>query len=192
MKKILLIAALALATLIPAQAASVLPLFLDEVIDTASVAFEGTCVANRSEREAATGLVVTYTTFAVQDVLKGDAPTTHVIKQIGGSLPGEELQYRVQGIPTFTVGESYVVFLAGVSKAGFSSPIGLGQGRFAVRAAGGARQVTNGRDFKDLTKRMAARVPAKAKARMDGSEPVREMDLDEFKQMVRGHVGGAR
>jgi hypothetical protein len=89
------------------------------------------------ERDPQTNLVVTYTTFAVEDVLKGTVPATHTIKQIGGNLAAEGTTLRVEGIPTFVVGQNYVVFLAGVSSAGFSSPIGLGQGRFSVRLDAG-------------------------------------------------------
>src|SRR5258706_1238105 len=140
----------ALAYLSPAHAASVVPLYLDEMIDTSAVAFEATCTGNRAERDAETNLVVTYTTFEVREVLKGFAPTTHVIKQIGGSLPGESLQYRVDGIPTFIPGEDYVVFLAGVSSAGFSIPIGLPQSKFTVKDAKGRRDARKGPAFNGM------------------------------------------
>lgn len=178
----------------PAHAASVLPLYLEEMIDTAAVAFEGTCTGNRSERDPATRLVVTYTTFEVRDVLKGTVGPTRVIKQVGGSLPDDGgLQYRVEGVPTFTVGEDYVVFLAGESSAGFSSPIGLAQGKFRIKAGPSGRAVSNGRDFRDMNAHMAAHMPASASARLKASQgPVREMDLVEFKQTVRNHLGAAR
>ena len=183
----------ALAYLSPAHAASVVPLYLDEMIDTSAVAFEATCTGNRAERDAETNLVVTYTTFEVREVLKGFAPTTHVIKQIGGALPEESVQYRVDGIPTFIPGEDYVVFLAGVSSAGFSSPIGLAQGKFSVKDANGRRHAGNGRDFKDMAARILARMPASARTRLEQVPgPVRDMDLDDFKQTVRNHVEASR
>ena len=187
------IAMLALACSATAHATSVLPLYLDEIVGTSAVAFEGTCTGNRTERDPATNLVVTYTTFAVKDVLKGNVGATYEIKQVGGSLPGSELHFRVEGVPTFTVGQDYVVFLAGVSSAGFSSPIGLGQGRFDISTQGGVRHVGNGRDFKEMTARMRSKLPARAQARIDAAfDRVREMDLDDFKQAVRNQAGGAR
>src|SRR5690349_5023525 len=84
-----------------AHAVTTLPLYLDEMADTAAVAFEGRCTGNRSELDAGTGLVVTYTTFAVTDVLKGSVGATHEIKQVGGELPGDGAQYRVMGVPRF-------------------------------------------------------------------------------------------
>lgn len=183
-----------LGSVLPVRAASVLPLYLDEVIDTSAIAFEGRVTASRTVRDEATQLIVTYTTFEVRDVLKGAVAATHEIKQLGGTLPdGGGLGYRVQGIPSFDVGEEYIVFLAGTSALGFSSPVGLSQGRFGIQGGGGGRRVSNGRDFRDLTARMAERLPAAAKARMlQAAEPVRDMDLEEFKRTVRAHVEARR
>jgi len=109
-------------------------------------------------------------------------------------MPDGQLAYRVAGVPTFTVGEEYVVFLAGVSSAGFSSPIGLGQGRFTVQQLPSGEMVTNGRDFREMTAGPAAVLlpAAVAKAIAEARAPVRNLGLDDFKQMVRARVGGAR
>ena len=195
MKKLrtLFAALLMLAALSPARATSVVPLYLDELIDTAAVAFDGKVLANRVERDPATNLVVTYTTFEVREMLKGAVGATHTIKQVGGTLAAENVRYHVEGIPAFTVGESYVVFLAGVSDRGFSSPMGLSQGRFGIQAGGAGLRVSNGRDFRDMTARMASRLPGASGATMKAArEPVRDMDLGEFKQAVRNHLAGAK
>jgi hypothetical protein len=156
------------------------PLYLEEMIDRSEVVFQGRCLANRTVRDEKTNMVVTLTTFQVYDVLKGTVGETHLIKQVGGSLPDELLEYRFRGIPTFTVGKEYVIFLAGVSSSGFSSPIGLSQGSFEINAS---RQVTNGRDFKDLTSRIASKVPAAALKNIESAPGrVREMDLEDFKE----------
>ena len=182
---------LGFATILPAAAASVVPLYLDEIIDRSAVAFEGVCLENRTEREASTGWIVTYTTFEVRDVLKGGVSATHVIKQLGGTLAAEGLAYQIPGIPKFVVGESYVVFLAGVSSAGFSSPVGLAQGQFSITQGPAGREVTNGVDFNDLTARMPDN--ALAAGLMKGSKrstgTVRSLDIDQFKQMVRERAG---
>mgnify|MGYP000880109906 FL=1 len=195
MRMFLAAAALALAALAgPAQAASVRPLTLDQLIDQSTTVIEATAVANRSERDEKTGFIVTYTTFAVKDVLKGTAEKTHVIKQIGGVVPGEGMAYKVSGIPKFTEGQDYVVFLAGVSTIGFSSPIGLGQGRFMITRGADGAKVSNGRDFRSMTAGTDNLVlpPTTAKALATATVPVPQMGLDEFKQLVRGHLGRAQ
>ena len=69
MKRILLAAWLALSSALPAFATSVLPLDLGQIIDQAAVAFQGTVVDVRSGRDPQTGMLVTLTTFRVDDVL---------------------------------------------------------------------------------------------------------------------------
>ena len=167
----------------PAGAASVRPLGLDEVIDSAATAFEGTCIDNRTERDPQTNLVVTYTTFAVNDVLKGTVPATHTIKQIGGTLASEGMGFRVEGIPTFAVGQRYVVFLAGVSSAGFSSPIGLGHGQFAVSQDVTGPSVTVRGATPDAGPGTSVLLAPGISLRTG------RVGLDEFKQAVRARIG---
>ena len=190
-KLLLAAAAASLLIAVPAQATMVVRLFLDEIVDKAATAFQGTCTGNRTQLDADTGLIVTYTTFRVDDVLKGHVGATHVIKQIGGTLPDDAREVKVLGVPKFTPGESYVVFLPGVSAAGFSSPIGLAQGRFSIVSDAGVSKVTNGRDFKELTERMPAdQLPASAKAHI--ASGATRMGLEDFKQMVRKRTGASR
>ena len=177
-----------------ASAASVRPVALGELIDASAVAFEGTCVGNRTERDAATNLVVTYTTFAVKDVLKGDVAQTHVIKQVGGKMPDGQPSFSIAGVPNFSVGQDYVVFLAGVSSAGFSSPVGLAQGRFSVRRdKTAAAEVSNGRDFRAMTADLPAEtLPAAIGAMRASPQSVHHLGLEEFKQLVRARAGRSR
>jgi len=180
---------LGLGLVLPAHALSVLPLSLEQMVDTAAVAFEGTCTGNRTEREAATGLVVTYTTFAVKDVLKGTVAGTHVIKQIGGELPDGGPSFKVSGVPKFTVGKDYVVLLAGVSAAGFSSPIGLAQGKFTVQQDVSGKKVSNGRDFREMTTLPPALTTPGLRS-PGARAPMRQLGLDDFKQLVRARAAG--
>lgn len=175
---------------LPAHATSVLPAYLEELVDHSTVAFEGTVTANRTERDTVTNFIVTYTTFEVTDALKGPVGTTYEIKQVGGKLP-DGSSYKVDGVPRFTVGQDYVVFLAGVSSLGFSSPIALSQGSFTVHSRNGAKVVANGRDFREMMSRIQSRLPAAARTKLNGKGPVREWDLDDFKRIVRSHMAGA-
>ncbi|MBK8571012.1 MAG: hypothetical protein IPN81_14430 [Nitrosomonadales bacterium] len=62
---------ISLISTLPAHAMSVLPLYLDEIINDAAIAFQGKSLENHSERDPQTNLIVTYSTFEVQEVLKG-------------------------------------------------------------------------------------------------------------------------
>lgn len=183
---------LGLIVALPARAMSVLPLYLDEIVNDAAIAFQGKSLENHSERDPHSNSIVTYSTFEVQEVIKGEVGATHTIKQIGGKLHGEINQ--TTGVPTFTVGESYVLFLYGVSASGFSSPVGLGQGKFNIIPAPTGIHVTNGRDFKEMTLGIPDHlVPPSAKIKMrEAPGPVKRLDLDEFKQLVRRQMGAAK
>jgi hypothetical protein len=191
LKKFLIAWLLGLAVVLPAGATSVLPLNLDEMIAGAAVAFEGTCVGNRTERDPTTNLVVTYTTFSVRESLKGDTGATHVIKQVGGQMSDGTASFEIQGVPKFVPGEDYVVFLAGVSAQGFSSPFGLAQGRFDVKRGATGGKVSNGRDFRDMTSNFSPNELPRSLLQKKQSDAATELDLDEFKQLVRKRVGSS-
>lgn len=192
---------LLLATLVAAllplasHATTVRALDIDGLLEGSAVVFEGTCTGNRTERDPATNLVVTYTTFAVHDALKGAPGATHVIKQVGGELDDGSPVFRIQGVPKFVPGRDYVVFLPPASSLGFSSPTGLAQGRFNVtRDEAGAPRVANGRDFRELTARIPPRGrPDDVVERLRGArQPARDLDLAEFKELVRERARDAK
>lgn len=190
--KILSVSILWLGAIAATHAMSVLPLQLDEIAANAHLVFQGTCTGNRSEHDIQTGMVVTYTTFDVQETLKGSAGPSHTIKQAGGEI--DNASHRIEGIPSFTVGQEYVVFLYGVSNLGFSSPVGLGQGQFAVADGPAGKQLSNGRDFNDMIPNQAdwpAGRPARSAVERDGGE-IRHLGLDDFKQIVKRHIGAPK
>lgn len=179
---------LAIGIATPVAATTIVPLYLDEIVSHASVAFQGTVIGNRVELDPSTGLIVTYTKFRVDDALKGNPGAEHEIKQVGGAIEGEAPRLQIRGVPKFALGEEHVLFLAGKSAAGFSSPIGLSQGRFRVdRGNGHVRgRVSNGRDFKDLAAAVPADgMPAAVAERLKDKGPVRDLDLDDFKALVK-------
>ena len=120
-----------------ASPTSVLPLDFDQLLQDAQIVFQGRCLENREEIDPELNMRVTYTTFEVEDTLKGVADQPHVIKQMGGKKGNERM--LVQGVLAFKPGQSYIVFLYGVSEQGFSSPVGLDQGRAEPHAAGRRR-----------------------------------------------------
>jgi len=98
---------------------------LEEMTTRAAVIFSGRCTHIRYEQDAVLGTDVTRATFRVQQAIKGDLGPTIEVKFLGG-------QNKLAGIPTFRKGEEVVLFLYGTSALGFSSPVGLGQGKFTV------------------------------------------------------------
>ena len=185
------------------SAASVTPAGLERLLGSAEYVFHGRCLSNQVELDIGSNLVVTYTTFEVLDAVKGEPGSTHTIKQIGGYLPGSNVYMNWPGVPRFVVGEEYVIFLPPQSSAGFSSPVGLGQGKFKVLPALQGQDVSNGRDFEELLKNVpVTQVPAIVMTRMkqkfstlsantsQGAAGRARMGLDDFLATVRSMEAG--
>lgn len=145
LKQILLLFVVTVCCSLQAGATTVLPVSLQQLSSRAELIFYGTAISNEVRLDEISGRVATFTTFAVIDVIKGTVGDTHTIKQIGGQLPDSRVRQIIHGIPRFGVGEEYVVFLPAASSLGFSSPIGLSQGRFSVAQHNGEAVVSNGR-----------------------------------------------
>jgi len=128
-------------------------------------------------------------TLRVQEELKGS---------VGGTFTFRQYLYDPReraGRLGYRVGESIVVMMHSSSPLGFSSPVGLEQGRFRVTTdSSGNVMVTNGWDNAGLLKNVRTTSP-KLESRV--SPPVRRLldqhqsgpiPYDQFREMVRGLV----
>lgn len=134
-----------------AAATTTLPVSLPQMASAADVIFHGRAISNEVKQDPVTGKVATFTQFEVIELIKGTTGKTHTIKQIGGRLPGGKAHLAVHGVPRFRAGEAYVVFLPKASHLGFSSPIGLSQGKFDILKLDGETLISNGRPITTLT-----------------------------------------
>ncbi len=179
-------------------AASVLNLNIEQLTTNASIVFNGRCISNQVEFDSTTNFVVTYTTFEILQSIKGTTGLTHTIKQIGGNLPDRDIQTNWPGVPSFIVGKEYVIFLPPVSSLGFSTPVGLEQGKFSVLTDAVGKQVSNGQNFDDLMDKVSIdKIPVAILNRMKGqgvtqtltpsstnAEP-KKLSLEELLSVVR-------
>jgi len=81
--------------------------------------------AKKIEFDKGIGQDIYVFTFRVDRVLKGDPGSTHVVKVIKALADQKQ-------VTTFIKGGKLILFMLGESRLGFSSPVGLGQGRFSV------------------------------------------------------------
>ncbi len=132
-------------SLSPAVATSLRPVSLEQLSTRATLIFYGEVLNNKVKQDEKSGQIVTFTEFKVIDLIKGNTGQTHTIKQIGGFLKNSNTTLRIHGVPKFQVGNNYVVFLPTKSTLGFSSPLGLHQGRFSVLTINGEQVISNGR-----------------------------------------------
>lgn len=137
-------------------------------------------VTNISYAQDDAGAPVTLVTFSDLSVLKGDVGATLTVRLSGG--PTGDVALHVSDMPTFTVGERDVLFVAGNGRD-ICPLVGVWQGRFRVRfdAVRGVDVVERndgslvvgleGRELLDTRRRTAAR----------DSAPI---TLDTFRQLI--------
>ena len=172
-----------------AAATSVLPVSLQRMATTAAIIFHGTAISNEVKLDQTSGRVAPYTTFKVNEVIKGDPGTTHTIKQIGGQLPGSNVRQLIHGVPQFAINQEYVIFLPEASSMGFASPIGLSQGKFDIRKLNGETMVNNGRSPAAMTKAAPQQALTNAPSAIEASQRPAQpagVRLADFLQTVRG------
>ncbi len=151
----------------PIESSQVRSLGLEEMTDRAAIVFSGRCIGIRHERDAALGIEVTRARFRVERAIKGRPGSTIEIKLLGG-------ESRLAGVPTFRIGEEVVLFLYGTSDLGFTSPVGLGQGKFSVVTDKQGRKLAfNEFGNANLEPRFKSAVPGDG----GGVDPVRLLDL---------------
>ncbi len=171
----------------PAVAMTTLPLDLPALTQQAGRIFVGRVERVESGRDA-NGLPVTWTTFAVEQTVKGPAGAHVTLKQLGATLgPADTRVLPHPGLPRYRPGESVVLFVHPESALGLTSPVGLAQGCFRIRDDHGASVVENdvGNRNLDAPAAAAARTLA-APSAADGA-PLR---LDTLLGRVRVLVEG--
>ncbi len=121
-------AALLLACL-PASAAIVVRVGVEELTDTATLVIRGRVLESKARWTPDHATINTYVRVAVDEVLKGSAGAEVVVTCFGGTV-GEH-RIPVRGVPEFRKGETVVLFLWR-NRRGELLPLGLNQGKFLV------------------------------------------------------------
>lgn len=104
---------------------------LEQIVAASGFIFSGRVEKTWSERDAATGFIVTYSTIAVAESVRGVNTSRFTFKQYGGSYKGQNV--FVADMSYFTVGEEVVAFLYPLSKLGLTSPIGVAEGKWSIQ-----------------------------------------------------------
>jgi hypothetical protein len=135
-----LVAAMVVAAAPPLPATTIRRMPLARVARDAARIVHATVVDVRSGRDAS-GLPATWVTLDVARSLKGRAARRLTIKQYGAATPlADGTLARVAGLPRWEPGEEVVLFLRAESRLGFTSPVGLEQGRYRVGRGARARR----------------------------------------------------
>ena len=138
--------ALLLVLTIPAMlwATTVIPMDVEKLTAVSTHIVEGRALDSTSQWNSEHTLIFTYTRFQVTRALKGEAPATIVVRQLGGTVDG--ISQRVAGVRPWRAGEEALLFLQpSTIPDGALVVTGLMQGNFLLRRSPqGVTYVSNG------------------------------------------------
>jgi hypothetical protein len=128
---LLLVAILALFVFRPARATTLLRLSLNQLTQASSAIVRGHVLSQESRWNTAHTRIVTLTTIAVAETLKGAPPSTLVVEQLGGTVGN--IRLHVSGTVHFHPDTDYLLFLepAGTDTSKFLV-VGMMQGAYRV------------------------------------------------------------
>ena len=167
-------------------ASQVRSLNLEEMVQRADRIFSGRCVQVRVAEDPETHQKATFVTFTVDRTVKGGGRPKVTIKVLGEQgWPGKR-EVGLEGAPRYVEGEEVVLFLYGDSRSGFTSPVGLGQGKFSViRDKNGERLALNEYGNRGLMERLSARGEERLKGRGARHRDRPEISPDDLLDMAQ-------
>jgi len=127
-----LLASLILASLcINATATTVLEMDIDDIARDAELIFEGTVLVSEARKDTNSGIISTYVTFQIIDIIKGSYGANDLeLKFMGGEVNGEVVQ--VSGLTIPEAGERGIYFVESLSRDLINPLLGWSQGHFIV------------------------------------------------------------
>lgn len=164
------------------------PMSLEEISKQAERIFEGECLSVKTGKDPQSGLAATWYVFRVIEPIQGEFDETFTLKQYGGVVDGETL---LTPSARYETGERVILFLYGESRIGFSSAVGLTQGKFRVieDEKQTFRAVSNGMPaaalFKDLSRVPTAYSPQGQPLSGARRYQALRLDKDEFVATVK-------
>lgn len=114
---------------------------IDAVAQQAELIFEGEVLQHDTQVNSTSGIVSTYVTFEVRDVVKGDYNGTQLeLRFTGGSHNGQAV--HVSGLRIPEIGEQGIYFVESVARDLINPLLGWSQGHFVITDQDGERRVT--------------------------------------------------
>jgi hypothetical protein len=162
------------------------PATLADLASSAATVFRGRCVAAEVETADVAGarVPVTVYTFDVADPLKGAPGRTITFRQVGAPEGGPRDLASHVGLPAYTPGLEYVLFLLPESGAGLTSPAGAGEGAFLV-----VGEEVHGVPAGPVPPAATTRAAGAPAGRPEASRPPETMSYEALRRAVLDHVG---
>ena len=128
------------------QATTIAGMPIDSIVNDAELVFEGRVLSHLAERESGTGIINTYVTFQVIDVISGEYDAGQLeLKFTGGEYLGEMV--KVTGLRIPSVDEEGIYFVESMSRKLINPLLGWSQGHYVISEQGGVRRVNTAADM---------------------------------------------
>ncbi len=123
-----------------AYATTILAMDIDKVIADAEFVFEGEVIISETRQDNSSGIISTYVTFRIDDIIKGDYSGDSVeLKFMGGAFNGQIVQVSGMRIPEMA--EQGIYFVESLSRDLINPLIGWSQGHFIIVEEDGVRRM---------------------------------------------------
>lgn len=121
-------------------ATTILGMDIDKLVKDAEFVFEGEVILHETRQDSNSGIVNTYVTFKINDVLKGDYSSDLIeLKFAGGTFNNQVIE--VSGLVIPKDGEQGIYFVASTSRNLLNPLLGWSQGHFLIQEVLGERRM---------------------------------------------------
>ena len=189
---------------ITAQATTLLGMDIDQIANNAELIFEGEVIKRTALQDSNSGIINTYITFRVIDVIKGSASgDTLELKFAGGEFAGEIVEVSGSVLPALN--ETGIYFVESATRDMLNPLLGWTQGHFTISTDEGERRVFSAESKPVIQVQAMSGVPAAIKAPralIQGKDGVaagvltessaltinRALTVEQFKQRIRAMI----
>lgn len=146
-----------------AQATTLLGMDIDQIALQAELIFEGEVIERRAQQDSSSGIINTYITFSVLDVIKGDAGgETLELKFAGGEFAGQTVEVSGSILPALN--ETGIYFVESATRDMLNPLLGWTQGHFTISNDEGERRVFSAQSKPVIQVQAMSTVPIAIKA----------------------------
>lgn len=125
---------------IAAAATTLMGMDIDDIAERAELVFEGEVIDSQAQLDSNSGIINTFVTFRVIDLIKGDLSSSNLeLKFAGGELNGEIVEVSGSVLPR--LGETGIYFVESANRDMLNPLLGWSQGHFLIKTDGGQRRV---------------------------------------------------
>lgn len=145
-----------------ASATTILGMDIDKVAADAEFVFEGEVIYSETRQDGSSGIISTYVTFRIDDILKGEYSGDSVeLKFMGGVFNGQVVEVSGMRIPKMS--EQGIYFVESMSRDLINPLIGWSQGHFIIVDDNGVRRISTADEKPVLEVQAVSKIPRSIK-----------------------------